>query len=256
MNCMKNQIWTVIVALSVGLVLAWPGAANAIGMGAALLPADTTESLYHPDLWDGASLPGFSTYSGDLSADNFTLFETLASPFQSPDGHGGVLRSQAWQHDTDGHMLFLYQVELNAGSAYIARGSIFGYDQFGITDAGIMDSGFDDGDIVLLKRSAGAPGQVNLYFSYRREGDVIGDNSISSWFYLETDARMYGAAGWASFIGGGAAIGDVSALVPTELVPAEGHMPEPLTVIGIFLGVGGVAGYARRRIGKLGNSRS
>lgn len=240
----------VVAAVGLLLVAAAPVRATTLCASPVPMPKGQDTVLYAP----GVSTPAYNvfTYTGSretaLNTEGYTFAASLTEPFCNTQGDfHGTAWSEAWRSgDPDGHMLFLYRLGVdNESEKVLQQGNVYDFNPgWDITDAGVIHAGTDTsfmhGDPLVLSRFA-APGpyqeeQVEFYFWQGETRELIVAGEQSSWFYVETDAPDC-TIGYFTVQDGGA----------TESVRALVPIPEPLTVVGVFMGVCGLAGYLRRR---------
>ena len=239
------------VAVAIGIILAMTGSAYALST--ADLPLGSIPR-YHPDpddilkLWDRE----FFVYTGAALPAAWTLQDSLSVDFHNGVMYG-TLDSQVWQH-TDGHTLFAYQLD-NTGDQFIANpcemrtGNIDGFAAgWEFQDVGLLDYNgdvnFDDGDVLKMEHSLDTMGTEQFAFFFETTNREFGvteewllPGETSTWFYFETDATAW-QTGIASVQNGGSSASAIPVLVPA---------PEPVTVLGVLIGIGTLGGYIRRR---------
>ncbi len=243
-----------VAAIAIGLVLAMCGSAHALG--AKDLPLGSIPR-YHPDPDDILKMwpRDFYVYTGAALPAEWTLEESLSVDFNSGNGKmWGTMTSQVWQH-TDEHTLFAYQLD-NTGDEHVPppipcemrTGDISGFAPgWEFLDVGILDYNgdvnFDDGDVLKMEHYL-LGGQEQFGFSFEtvnRDFEFIEEwllpGETSSWFYVETNAGAW-QRGFAGIQNGGSSVSDIPVLVPA---------PEPVTLLGMLLGIGTLAGYVRKR---------
>ena len=246
MRVSATKLAAVGVIATVVLGCAVPAAA--LSVGSAALPAGGNSLFFHPGLWS-SPLPRFTAFAGNLTPDEgFSPHHAISSPFSDPNsGHDGVFHSEAWQHQGDGHLLFLYRIDLHPNSVHVSKGSVFGYGNWDVIDSGVLgETAYAHGEIAALRRFATSPSQLNFYYTYAGQGDLLGPGEDSSaWFYFETEATKYDDTGWATLIDGGVAVTALPVLVPLD--PSKLIIPEPITLLSAVLGVGAAGTYLRRR---------
>lgn len=226
-----------------------------LGLGNAALDA-VTPDRFHPDpaVWATLETPGFTIATGPLTG--FTQIANLITPFVSASdpNFNGVMTSQVWQDDIDGHLLFLYNVT-NTSTGYTIN---FGNLQASfenvteIWDAGIWDNDgsrnsavYENGDVLQMSYIPGGGGEKSkLQFNWQHssannvyQGLAPGDPA--QWFYAETDA-VYFEICKATLQNGGEAVGGIRAYCPSLI-------PEPMTMLAVGMGLAGLGGYIRRR---------
>ena len=244
-----------VAAIAIGLVLAMCGSAHALG--AKDLPLGSSPR-YHPDdilnMWPR----DFYVYTGAALPAEWALEASLSVDFMNGK-MWGTMTSQVWQH-TDEHTLFAYQLD-NTGDEHVPppipcemrTGDIMMGFAPGLEflDVGILDYNgdvnFDDGDVLKMEHYSLDPGgQEQFAFSFEAENSDGGfteewllPGETSSWFYIETNAEAW-QRGLAGIQNGGSSVSNIPVLVPAPV-------PEPVTLLGMLLGIGTLAGYVRRR---------
>ena len=207
----------------------------AIVSPAAPLPASADTWRFHPGLGFGSAEFNY-TFGGPIPG--FSLQASRTGTFDQ--GLKGVLRSAAYVADSDGHALFLYQVELDPQSDMLMNGNVDGYESWDVMDCGIARSGGPSllsGDPDALWRLAVAPSQINFSFmDYGGFGILAGETS--AWMYAETEA-LKSALGNAALMGAnGSGLGNVEALVP---------VPEPGALAVLSVGAVWVVTWRKKR---------
>lgn len=233
------------VAAAVGLLLASAVPAMALSVlvsPAADLPAG--QNRIHPDATLGLLGSSFNVYLGAAMPAAWVSMKSLTTPFSNQQV-AGTFYSEVYRHSTDGHTLFTYKIH-NTGSTEIRSGNIAGFASgWEFLDSGILDIGgdvaFNPGDVLKLHRPENGT-QLNFAFeamdsSFATVEKLLAPTETSSWFYAVTDAPSW-TIGQATVQNTGSSASPVAVLVP---------VPEPLTVLGVFMGVVGVGSYVRRR---------
>lgn len=214
-----------------------------------MVPGVTT-NLYVPGagptpVWNvygdaaGETLPaaGFTTAYGNPVASLVSPFLTIVGSQQL----GGTIRSEVYRHGTDGHLLFVYTITNDASSTQgVAFSNLVDWGTVSIIDAGeiAIEAGIQD--FYTYSRLDTSPG--NLRFTFRTDtgqGALLAAGDVSTNAYAETDATHI-ARGYATVQDSGLSQDAIPVLVPT-------FIPEPLTMVGLFFGLGSVGAYIRKR---------
>ncbi|MFP4106476.1 MAG: hypothetical protein ACLFVU_10355 [Phycisphaerae bacterium] len=251
----RKLVYTILAGLAVCSLIVPAQQALAIGGSSASLPSPSF-SRAHPDTTFDP--PHFNLYTGDDLGSEWTLFATQSADF---DEHPvvGTLTSQVFQHSS-GRLLFRYQLS-NTGEEELGQpADIFrtaNIDSWSpavpIIDSGIWVPGRDpeefvQGDPATIGRAEGSGdnGQVNFAFEAGTgtpQGSTLEPGETSAWVYYETMAATYTEA-FATIQDSGDSADDVLAFAP-GLEPLI--IPEPLTMLAVGLGLGGLARYAKKR---------
>jgi hypothetical protein len=201
------------------------------------IPAGTTPWNVYDE--GGATLmdAGFSSNYGSPIAD-------LLSPFVTTNDGGGYLAgtiySEVYRHATDGHLLFVYTISNDEDSTTgIAFSNLVDWDSIDITDAGeLLEEAAVTPFLTYSRSSSG----TNLRFTFQNdqeEGALLMPGDVSTHAYAETDAKLI-IRGLATVQDTALGEDNIPVLVPT-------FVPEPLTMVGLFLGLGSVGVYIRKR---------
>jgi len=219
----------------------------------------TTNPRYHPDDALNLFARDFNVYTGATMPAGWASVDTLSVDF-TDHLMWGTMTSQVWQY-TDGHLLFAYQVQntgdqyLSPGAVVMRTGNVSCFDPgWQFQDCGILDFGgdeaFDQGDVLKLTLTADSGGKEQFGFVFEtldRTGTLVtkwlAPGQTSSWFYFETNATNW-QLGQATIQDGGSSADDIQVLVPDRDL---GFIPEPVTLLGLAIGVAYLGGYLRRR---------
>ena len=191
----------------------------------------------------------YNIYTGGLGG---YTFQAATNQSYSATSGGIILNltfeSQVWQDNATNELLFLYRVSNDAGSnTAIQSVTIALFDDLvNITDSGVWDQGrstglaFQHGDPTKLNRG---PATLNQFsFDYKPDDNnpapALSVGEVGSWVYVGTDYPYY-TYGLAT-VQDGTSQANIQVLVPTTI-------PEPITMAGMLMAVGGLAGYIRRR---------
>jgi len=235
-----------LVALAaVGLVLALAGPAQALSVlvtPGADAPAATIR--VHPDSDLGLSgTLKFNVYTETSLPAEWQLMASLDAHFE--DDLTVDICSRVYKSSTDGNTLFLYQIT-NYGPDPIRSGNIAGFAAgWEFIDVGVWHPGGDadyaEYDVLTLGRPANGK---QLEFEFQASKAPSGRNEqllpvgeTTTWFYAVTNAPSW-QVGRATVQDSGLSASPVPVLVP---------VPEPMTMAGMLMAVGGVAAYVRRR---------
>lgn len=245
----------IYLGLCIAVVLLPAQMSSALGLGNAALNA-VTPDRFHPDpaVWATLETPGFTIFTGPLAG--FTQIANLVSPFASggDPNFNGVMTSQVWRDDNDGHLLFLYQVNNNSNGYLINFGNIAANFEnvTEIWDCGIWDADgsrnsavYENGDLLQMSYLPGGGGfKSKLQFNWQHtsannafQGLAPGDPA--QWFYAETDARYFEIC-FATLQDSPASADFIPAYCPSLI-------PEPMTMLVLGMGVASLGGYIRRR---------
>lgn len=217
------------------------------------MPPGVTTTLYAPtagpagdgsDEWNvygdgGETLmgAGFTTNYGDPIAE-------LSSPFSamSLDGNhwiSGTVYSEVYRHAADKHLLFVYTfTNDDSSNEALAYANLIDWDNVKIIDAGEMSEEAGIVDFYTYQRLAASPGE--LTYAWDKTGDVMLEpGDVSTHGYAETNVPFI-TRGEAAILNTGVSAHQIPVLVPTVI-------PEPLTMLGLFMGLGTVGAYIRKR---------
>jgi hypothetical protein len=214
------------------------------------MPPGVTTNLYQPG---AGPTPEWNVY-GNVAAETLIAagFTTeygnpvaeLVSPFQTIVGDEnltGTIRSEVYRHGTDAHLLFVYTITNDPNSTQgVAFANLVDWDNIKIIDAGeiALEAGIQN--FYTYSRLDTGPG--NLRFTFRTdtgEGALLEPGDESTHGYAETDAPVI-ARGYATVQDEGLSQDAIPVLVPT-------YIPEPLTMVGLLMGLGGIGAHIRRR---------
>jgi hypothetical protein len=198
------------------------------------------DSSPNPPVTETLVAAGFTTEKGAPIA-------SLLSPFTNGAQVKGTILSEVYRH-TDGHLLFAYTYT-NTGTPGVDYGfstsNIYGscLACVEVIDAGELQqvSGYTAGmDPRSYSRLSAQPGVIRWYWLAPLSGGALlapGDTSTT--MYIEVDAKNW-SLGVSTVQDSGQSKEQIPVLVP-------GFIPEPLTMLGMFLGLGGVGAYIRKR---------
>ncbi len=262
------------LCLAAGLIalLLATGPAFGLGVGTASLPGGPPYSRIHPDttftFTSFAHSPArdLSIYTGpSIAADGWTMIAAMDKPYFGDNpvtGNyiQGTYRSEVWRNNTTNYLLFAYHLRA-AGNVPIATGTIAGYqydagspaDSVNIVDAGILHlngpATFLDDDPLRIQRntpSGSSNPALALFFVQNPYTLTQGYGLRPGYpadFYFQTESTSYSLS-VATLQDSGISAGDIPVFVPGGFGQA---VPEPLSMLGVALGLGGLAGYVRRR---------
>lgn len=215
------------------------------GAAIALNPGDTHYKPVTGNLpvYNAGPPPAYFTAANQLA--------TLVSPYLQNAGAPGItgqVTSWVFQDPGTGNLGFQYHFT-STGTSPLIRASLNG-EWLGVTvvDAGADASGsstqvgalgWTDGDPEQIQREATILGEdVIFQWLVGNNGTVLASGDTSSLIWLDTQAPWY-KVDLVGLLDSGAA-SSAGVLTP-------GPIPEPITMIGLVMGVGGVAGYIRKR---------
>lgn len=197
----------------------------------------------HPD--SSLNLLGpreFNIYTGVSLPAEWQLMDSLDAYYV--DGLTVDISSRVYQHNTDGHTLFLYAIT-NYGPVPVRSGNVAGFAAgWEFLDVGIWHPGGDEdyvtNDVLTLGRPANGKQLDFALQGFTMSGwneQLLEVDQTTTWFYAVTDAPSW-QIGKATVQDSGLSASPVPVLVP---------VPEPVTMAGMLMAMGGVAAYVRRR---------
>ncbi|MFP4106212.1 MAG: hypothetical protein ACLFVU_08995 [Phycisphaerae bacterium] len=248
---MKKRIFcTLLAGLAVCMLTAPAQQAFGLAGSAAL---EGTGTRVHPDSSLNLLCPKlFSVYTGseqNLADAGWTLAKypesqvdaVKVSSFDS--GVAGDIVSCVYVNEA-GHHLFTYQI-ISEGDRPIRAGNIEWSDNVCIVDCGVWDPEGDPdcGPTDTLELARGT-GQVQFSFqALTADGSNVEEllevGDCCPVFYYETTCDWFGI-GMAEIHDSGSSAHQIRVLAPA-------HLPEPMTLLAVGLGVLGAARYARKR---------
>lgn len=218
----------------------------------------------HPDpTLIGSGPTFFNVYMGIWpDPANWVLQNNIVGTFDSGPGPKivkGSIESWAYQSTADNHILFLYQITMDPASESHGEGNLGKYPaNCGVRDSGVFGNdtnAFNSNDVLRLTRDINgnplAPYDIKWEFAFGVNNNKLLGGTTSSVFYIDTN--------WDSWALGGATFqnSQVSAftnpneqqfvLVPDPAGTTLDPIPEPMTMMAVMMGIGGLAGYVKKR---------
>ena len=264
----RVEILVVAALILVGPTCAWALSGAPVGIGATPAPlGGGILTRYHPGI--DPETPDFHLANANpnsMPTGWETVRPDLVSPFSKEVGGvvlAGTITTRLWRWTADGHLMFTYQVTNSASSGTEINHANLVFIDSGVTvlDSGILapgrgtgdtsatgaatDTSVHTGDIVQLSRTPGVLGDT-LRFDWLTGNHFdfgLLPSQASTFFFIETDQPWY-MRGRAAILDSGITADDIPVLVPSSLVP------EPLTALAVFAGVGGIGTYLRKRLGR------
>ena len=249
---MSRCSWKILFLAALALPAAAAPALALSVLGSPAADLDPGETRFHPyHSKVPPALDKFNVVAPPVPSE-WQFQAALTSPFYgsvaSPGAEvTGVLYSEVYKHQTEGHTLFLYKI-WNSGKAggypdeSIKRANVAGFAQgWEWLDVGILADRktFVAGDPVALGLFSPTEGpQFAIIFDLNGlVTELLDPNETTPWVYAVTDAPSW-RIGAATVEDSGISVSPIPVLVP---------VPEPVTTAGMVLGLGCLAGYVRKR---------